>query len=278
MNSSKIILITGGNTGIGLATAKLLAQQGHRLILACRDLEKAERARREISGAAPKAEVFLYALDLANLDSVRACAAAVMNDFPQLDVLINNAGLVPTKQQFTHEGFEMQFGVNYLGPFLLTHLLLPALEKAPEARIVNLSSIMHHFGKIDFDSFRGKPKYSSIGAYGQSKLGNLMFSNELSRRLPAHVLSNAVHPGGVDSDIYRELPKPVHAVLRLFLITTERAGRYIANMAVGNEWAGRTGEFKSAHGPLPVAARSRDRSISEKLYAESCRLTGITGL
>lgn len=274
----KTVLITGGNTGIGLATAEAIVAQGHRVALACRDMKKAEQAKAKILAQTPSADVRLYALDLASFESIRAFSATFINDFPKFDVLITNAGVVPRQQQFTQEGFELQFGVNYLGHFLLTHLLLPAMEQVDGARIVHLSSIMHHFGKIDFDSFRGEKKYSEIGAYGQSKLANLMFSNELSKRLPSNISSNAVHPGGVDSDIYRELPKLLHQFLRLFLISTARAGRYVADMAVGSSWAGRTGEFKSAHGPLPIAKRSNDRQMSERLYTRSAELCGVEPL
>lgn len=271
----KTVLITGGNTGIGLATAQAIAAQGHRVALACRDMAKAEQAKQKILAGSPSADVRLYALDLASFDSIKNFSAAFLSDFPSFDVLITNAGVVPRTQQFTQEGFELQFGVNYLGHFLLTHLLLPGMAEVKEARIVHLSSIMHHFGKIDFGSFRGEKKYSEIGAYGQSKLANLMFSNELAKRLPSNILSNAVHPGGVDSDIYRELPKLLHQFLRLFLISTARAGKYVANMAVGDDWAGRNGEFKSAHGPLPIAKRSNDKQMSEKLYNTSAQLCGV---
>lgn len=274
----KTVLITGGNTGIGLATAEAIAAQGHRVVLACRDTGKAEQAKQKILAKTPSADVRLYALDLASFDSIKSFSAAFLSDFPSFDVLITNAGAVPRTQQFTKEGFELQFGVNYLGHYLLTHLLLPGLSNAKEARIVHLSSIMHHFGKIDFGSFKGEKKYSEIGAYGQSKLANLMFSNELAKRLPSHISSNAVHPGGVDSDIYRELPKLLHQFLRLFLISTERAGKYVANMAVGADWQGRTGEFKSAHGPLPIAKRSKDTLVLEKLYNTSAQMCGITPL
>lgn len=274
----KTVLITGGNTGIGLATAQAIAAQGHRVALACRDMSKAEQAKQKIVEATPSADVRLYALDLASFESIKSFSAAFLSDFPSFDVLITNAGVVPRTQQFTKEGFELQFGVNYLGHFLLTHLLLPGLENVKEARIVHLSSIMHHFGKIDFGSFKGEKKYSEIGAYGQSKLANLMFSNELAKRLPSNIVSNAVHPGGVDSDIYRELPKLLHQFLRLFLISTTRAGKYVANMAVGADWAGRNGEFKSAHGPLPIAKRSKDKQTSEQLYTTSAQLCGVPPL
>ena len=275
MTGFKTVVITGGNAGIGLATAKQIAQQGQRVILACRDQGKAERARQEITQAVRGAEVLVYALDLASFDSIRAFAAKLTQDHPAIDVLINNAGVYPTKQQFTREKFELQFGVNYLGHFLLTHLLLPALNNAGDARIIHLSSIMHNLGKIDFDSFNGRKRYSATGAYAQSKLANLVFSNELARRLPASVTSNAVHPGGVDSEIYRDLPVLLYRILKPFLISADRAGQFVAAMALAENWNGKTGQFKSAHGPLPVARASRNTELSRRLYEESCGLTGV---
>ncbi len=276
MATVKTVLITGGNTGIGLATAEHVAQGGHRVVLACRDTQKAVTARQSILNKVPAADVRIYSLDLASFESIRSFAAGFLKDFPQFDVLINNAGAYPVKQQLTQDGFELQFGVNYLGHFLLTQLLLPGLQDNHDARIIHLSSIMHNLGRIDFSSFKGRPKYSGVAAYGQSKLANLMFSNELARRLPAHITSNAVHPGGVDSDIYRELPTLVYKILRLFLITTDRAGKYVADMAISPSWKGRTGQFKSAHGPLPVSKASRDLSVAKHLYEQSAQLCGVT--
>lgn len=278
MQHPKTILITGGNTGIGLATATQLALAGHTVILACRNQEKANQAAMQIKQKKADADVRVYALDLASFDSIKQFAAQVTADFPVIDVLINNAGAYPVKQQFTEEGFELQFGVNYLGHYLLTQLLLPAITKADEARIIHVSSIMHNLGKIDFNTFRGRAKYSGTAAYGQSKLANALFSSALAKRLPAHVTSNAVHPGGVDSDIYREFPSLVHKIFKLFLISTDRAGAYLVNMAVGAEWKGRTGEFKSAHGPLPISKRAKDDGMIERLYTESAKLAGVNAL
>ena len=278
MNAVKTVVITGGNTGIGLATAKQIAQRGARVILACRDQNKASAAREQILQAAPTAAVEIYALDLASFDSIRSFAEKVMQDHPAIDVLINNAGAYPVRQQYTREGFELQFGVNYLGHFLLTHLLLPALAAAGSARIVHLSSIMHNLGKLNFGSFKGRQHYSGTAAYAQSKLANAMFNADLARRLPTNITTNAVHPGGVESDIYREMPGWVYRILKLFLITPDRAAFLISDMALGDNWSGRNGEFKSAHGPLPIAKAVKDKELCDMLYDESCRLTKVKPL
>jgi NAD(P)-dependent dehydrogenase (short-subunit alcohol dehydrogenase family) len=278
MQTKRRIVITGGNTGIGMATAANLCARGHAVIIACRNQTKAQEAIERIRAQQPDADIEARSLDLASFASIRRFAEQLMADFSTIDVLINNAGAYPTRQQFTEEGFEFQFGVNYLGHVLLTQLLLPALGGSSDARIVHLSSIMHNLGKIDFSSFKGRKRYSGTSAYGQSKLANLLFSNELAKRLPASITSNAVHPGGVDSDIYRELPSALHWFLRLFLISTKRAGAYVADMAVSPTWQGRTGEFKSAHGPLPVSRQGRDAALAERLYLESCVLAEVTPL
>ena len=278
MKDKKRIVITGGNTGIGLATAADLCARGHAVIIACRDQSKARQAVERIRAKQPDADIETRTLDLASFESIRSFATQLLNDQPTIDVLINNAGAYPTKQQFTQEGFELQFGVNYLGHVLLTHLLLPGLQSSGDARIVHLSSIMHHLGKIDESTFKGRKKYSGTAAYGQSKLANLLFSNALAKRLPAGITSNAVHPGGVDSDIYRELPTLVYKIFRLFLISTERAGAYVADMAVSPKWQGRNGEFKAAHGPLPISRRGRDAALADKLYEKSCELSGVAAI
>lgn len=233
-----------------------------------------EQAIASVTGQLGNGHIEYQQLDLASFDSIRHFAATLLDKDTPIDVLINNAGAYPTQQAYTKEGFEFQFGVNYLGHFLLTQLLLPALKNTEEARIIHISSIMHAFGKIDSNTFKGRKRYSGLSAYAQSKLANLMFSNELAERLrdhpdTAHITSNAMHPGGVDSDIYRDLPKPVHAVLRKFLISTERAGKYIADMALSPEWHHRTGEFAVAQGPRYVSGRSKNVSESKKLYQQS---------
>lgn len=276
--NKKTVVITGGNAGIGFSTAKAIAAKGHTVVLCCRNENKANVAISEIKQAYPQANAVYQELDLSSLNNVRKNAEKLLTDYPEIDVLINNAGIYPSEQQFTEDGFEIQIGVNYLGHFLLTHLLLPALQKTESARIVHLSSLMHNLGRIDPSTFWGRKSYSGTFAYAQSKLANLMFSNELAKRLPENITSNAVHPGAVDSEIYRDKPEWVYRMLKVFLIKPEQSGDYLADMAISLDWHNRTGEFKSAHGPLPVSSKSKNDIASNALYEMSCSLTGIQPL
>ncbi|HET8730517.1 MAG TPA: SDR family NAD(P)-dependent oxidoreductase [Moraxellaceae bacterium] len=278
----KIVVITGGNSGIGLAMAQELAARGAHICMACRNMTKAVAARDLILARTPSAHVELYQLDLASFVSIRHFAAEIAERHPHIDVLINNAGAAPLTQQITADGFEMQFGANYLGHFLLTHLLLPSLSAAlqmkGEARIVHVASIAHMIGRIRPDTFRGMARYRPGAAYAQSKLANLMFSNALARRLPTGITSQAFHPGGVDSEIWRELPRPVYYALKPFLISPERAGRLGADLALSAEHARENGGYYSAQWPRPVSRTARSASAQDQLYAQSCELTGVMAL
>ncbi|MDP6183209.1 MAG: SDR family NAD(P)-dependent oxidoreductase, partial [Gammaproteobacteria bacterium] len=165
---NKIVIITGANSGIGRETARALAAKDATVIMACRDEGRATEALDDIVATSGSKSVEVMPLDLASFASIRQFATDFQNKFAHIDVLLNNAGLVPFKKQITVDGFEMQFGVNHLGHFLLTKLLLPQLNAAGNARVINVASMMHHLGKIDFDSFRGETSYRPIRAYCQS--------------------------------------------------------------------------------------------------------------
>lgn len=282
----KTVIITGGNSGIGLSMAHELAKQGATVCLACRDQGKAAAARDEILRRTPGAQVELYKLDLSSFTAIHAFVQAFSQRHDRLDALINNAGAVPIKQQFTQDGFELQFGGNYLGPFLLTHLLMPLLQVTADhggrsqgdARIVHLSSIAHNLGRIDLDTAKGRKPYRVLPAYAQSKLGNLMFSNTLARKLPAGITSQAMHPGGVASPIYRELPRWQYAVMRPFLIGPDRPGKLAAELAIGSNRRGENGGYFSIQHPRIVSRLAKDQALQEALYQQSCTWAGVTPL
>ena len=200
----RVAVVTGANSGLGLVTARELARAGARVVLACRSAEKGETAAARIGSAAPGADVQPAVLDLTDLESVRAFAATAPD---RLDLLVNNAGVMATPRRVTADGFESQFGTNHLGHFALTGLVLGKLLAAPAPRVVTVSSTLHRTGTIDFDDLQGERKYSRWGAYGQSKLANLMFCFELQRRAVAAdtaLLSLAAHPGYAATNLHSD--------------------------------------------------------------------------
>ena len=266
------ILITGANTGIGFATAEELVKQGQHVILACRNPQKAQIAQDKLR-ALGQGQVDLVSLDLNSLESTRNTADEIADRYGSLDVLINNAGLFAKTKQLTQDGFEQQFGVNYLGHFLLTHKLIPVLEQAPKARIIHLASIAHWAGSIKPNKFRAEGFYNPLFYYGQSKLANLLFSNALAERMAnSTITNNALHPGGVASDIYRELPKPVYEVMKIGLVPTSVPAKLITDMAIADHWANRNGEYVSAHMPDWKSPHAKNQQLARDLYAQSMDL------
>ena len=202
--TGKTAVVTGANSGLGLATARELARAGARVVLACRSEEKARGAMDSILSVAPSAELTAAVIDLGDLSSVRQFADRYISGRSDLDLLINNAGIMAAPRRLTKDGFESQFGTNHLGHFALTGLLLPALLKSPTPRVVTVSSHLHRRGTMRFDDLQGEGKYDRWGAYGQSKLANLMFCFELQRRaIQADVplLSLAAHPGYASTNL-----------------------------------------------------------------------------
>jgi protochlorophyllide reductase len=191
----RVALITGASSGLGLESARALAAAGATVLLACRSLAKAEATRQELLGAGA---LDVVALDLADLESVQAAAQQVQERYGRLDLLLANAGVMAPPRMRTRQGFELQFGVNHVGHYLLTRLLLPLLQAQPGARVVHVTSGAQYFGKLNFDDLNGEGRYDRWAAYGQSKLANVALALELQRRLQAAgsgVWSLAAHPG-----------------------------------------------------------------------------------
>ncbi len=204
--AGKTVIVTGANAGIGFETARVLSLRGAHVVMACRNMEKGEMAVKRITGEKPSGSVELMPLDLSDFESIKQFAKAFRAKHKKIDILINNAGLMFPPFSKTKEGFEMQIGVNYIGHFLLTLLLIDMLTNIPGARIVTISSIAHRLGKIDFENFRGEKKYKSLREYNQSKLADLMFAVELNQRLQktgSNAISLAAHPGVTKSDLQR---------------------------------------------------------------------------
>ncbi|CAH1163561.1 unnamed protein product [Phaedon cochleariae] len=202
----KIIIITGSNTGIGKETAWELARRGARVVMACRDMDKCESAREEIVLDTKNKYVYCRKCDLASLESIREFVKKFKSEQKRLDVLINNAGVMRTPNSKTKDGFEMQLGVNHMGHFLLTNLLLDLLKNSAPSRIINVASVAHKRGKINKEDLNSDKRYDGSEAYAQSKLANILFTKELAERLEGTgVTANSVHPGIVDTEITRHM-------------------------------------------------------------------------
>ncbi|KAF4520354.1 hypothetical protein B566_EDAN009877 [Ephemera danica] len=213
MESNKLVgktaVITGANTGIGKETARHLLKQGARVIIACRSASRAEEACRDLKAdLAENASLEVIGLDLSSLASVRECAVQLISRGEKINILINNAGVMACPYSKTQDGIEMQFGVNHVGHFLLTTLLLPVLTENAPSRIVTVSSHAHYAGSINLDDLNSEKSYSPFRAYAQSKLANVLFSKELGRRLHGTgVTSYSVHPGLVATELGRHIHK-----------------------------------------------------------------------
>ncbi len=293
--SGKTVVVTGANSGIGLEATRAFARKGAHVVMACRDVGRGESAKATVREDAPAASLTVRELDLADLDSVRTFAEAVADEERALDVLCNNAGVMAIPRRETEDGFERQFGVNHLGHFALTGLLLPTLRETPgETRVVTQSSGVHERGRIDFDDLHGEASYDEWDAYAQSKLANVLFAYELDRRLDAagaDVRSVACHPGWAATNLQRRGPEMAGSRLRLRLM--EVANRVFAQSAAGGalpllyaatapaveggDYVG-PGGLLNMRGP-PETQRSSDRSydgsVGRRLWAVSEAETGV---
>ena len=213
----KTVIITGANTGIGLETAVDLAKRNARVILACRSVERGEKAAVEVRKRSNNDNAVFRQLDLASLESVRKFAGKILEEEPRIDILINNAGVMALpKRNLTKDGFEMQFGTNHLGHFLLTNLLLDRIKEAPSARIVNVSSAAHRQGKMDFDNLNSEKSYVPWVAYGTSKLANILFTRSLAKRLEGtNVTANSLHPGVINTELARHLSLLIVSIIKI---------------------------------------------------------------
>merc|ERR1711970_281410 len=213
----KVAVITGASAGIGKETARELVKRGAEVHVLCRGGEKAEKMKREVMHDTGR-EVFIHKIDLASLDSVRECVAELQDCLEKIDILINNAGVATCPLWRTSEGYELQFGTNHVGHFLLTTELLPLLRKAGKARVVVVSSKVHKFGKINFDDLHWRTRpYDPFGAYSQSKLANNLFATELARR-ESGVSVYSVHPGTVQTEIIRHVNQSSGFFLNILIL------------------------------------------------------------
>lgn len=283
--TGRTALVTGANSGLGLQTTVALARKGARVLMACRDAGRAEAALQRVRAEVPAAAVELVTLDLASLSSVEAAAAQVRERTAALDLLIDNAGVMATPRLTTADGFEMQLGTNHLGHFALTGRLLPLLLAAPAPRVVVVSSGAHRTGSMHFEDLQSERSYSRWGAYGQSKLANLLFARELGRRYPELLVAGA-HPGyaathlqnGHGSAVLAGVMKVGNAVLAQSDVGGAMPSVYAATMPdvrTGDYWGPGVLELRGSPKRVGRSRAASDDAAARRLWEESERLTGV---
>ncbi|GAA3994356.1 SDR family oxidoreductase [Hymenobacter fastidiosus] len=279
----KTILLTGASGGIGYFTARELARRGARMVLVCRDAERAEKARANIVHAVPEALVDVLLCDLSLLANVRELAAEVGRRYEKLDVLVNNAGVMPGPLRITTEGHELSWVTNHLSVFALTNLLLPQLDAAGKARVVTVASDGHWLGEIEASqAVRNDPdKYSSFAAYCDSKLANILFTNELAHRLDlTGITANCLHPGIVDTGLVNPnsswLLKTMWGLGKPFMVSPERGAQTSIFLASAPEVAHVSGRyFKHSKPARLLSGNAQNRTEASRLWQISAEETGI---
>ncbi len=269
MKNETTILITGSTDGIGKAAAIELARSGARILVHGRNSKRAQAAVESITKESGSSTVEPVVADFASLKQVRQLAADVINRYKRLDVLVNNAGVLSNKRVMTEDGFELTFQVNHLAHVLLTHLLLDLLKSSAPSRIINVSSMVHGSARIEFDNLQGERKYSGYGAYGRSKLANLLFTYELAERLQGTgVTVNALHPGVIATKLLRagfggfwggNVKKGAETIVYLATSPEATTGKYFVNCAGAES-----------------SALSHDKKLQKEFWSVSERLAGIS--
>jgi NAD(P)-dependent dehydrogenase (short-subunit alcohol dehydrogenase family) len=276
----KTILISGASSGIGFHAAIELARRGARIAMVGRNPERSETAVREVRERSGSPDVSLFICDFSSQSAVRQLAGTFRARYERLDVLVNNAGGVNKSRMTTMDGIETTFAVNHLAGFLLTNMLLDLIVKSSPARIVTVSSVGHRQGTMDFDDLQFERGYSIMRAYSRSKLANVLFANELPRRLAGTgVTSNSLHPGAVDTRIWSGAPvwaKPlIQLVFRPFFISPEEGGSYIVRLVTSPEMSTVTGQYFEKAKPSVPSPLARDEALAKRLWDVSAAMVGL---
>ncbi|MBL4592841.1 MAG: SDR family NAD(P)-dependent oxidoreductase [Flavobacteriales bacterium] len=284
----KVAMVTGANNGLGKEITIGLAKNEVKVIMACRNIKKAESTKAEIIKTIPSADLEIMELDLNSLTSVRNFSKSFCDKHKQLNLLIENAGIMIPPFVKTVDGFESQMGVNYFSHFLLTNLLMPTLNKTEGARIATTSSIAHEKGRIDFDNLNAEISYSKMGAYSQSKLACLMFAYELQRRLEktgSKVIAISAHPGVSKTNLFSNIPKLIQVLitplLPFFTHSPEKAALPMLYAVLGDDVKG--GDYfgpigfkgmKGKPGKVNSKPHAKDKDVAKRLWEVSEKLTG----
>ena len=272
----RLWLVTGASSGIGKATALGLARLGGTVVLACRDATRGEAAQHEIVRDSKNPKVTLMIVDLASQSSIVSFAEEFTQDYRRLDALVNNAGVFTRERRTTPDGLELQFAVNYLGGFLLSHLLLDLLLASTPSRIVNVSSSAHKGATINFDDLQGERKYAGYKAYSQSKLAQILFTVEYARRLAGTgVTVNAVHPGVIKTNLASDETPKIFRFVRMFFKSPAKGAETPIFLVASPTVANLSGQyFVQRHVKAP-SPQAQDPAVARRLYDVSVKLAGL---
>ena len=276
----KVVMITGANSGIGKAASLSLAKMGATLVMVARNKERGEVARSEVVKESQNNSIDLLLADLSSLESVRQLATEFQKRYSKLHVLINNAGIFNQRRSVTADGYENTFGTNYLAPFLLANLQLDLLKASAPSRIINVSSVGHYNGHINFDDLNLEKEYGGWKAYGQSKLALVLFTHELAKKLHGTgVTVNSVHPGTVATNIWSRPLGPlgfIMALPKLFMTSPEQGAETIVYLASSPEARDLNGEYLEKRKVKKSSDESYDEEIAQRLWDVSAKLTHLS--
>ena len=282
--NGKVVIVTGANAGIGKETARALSKKGASVIMACRNLKLAEEARKEIVADTKNNLTVVMELDLSSIASMQNFTKSFLNKYDRLDVLVNNAGAFFSTYGETEDGFERQFGINHLGPFYLTHGLIPLLIKSAPSRIVNVSSAGHYKGKMHWENLNiGPEHYNGRSAYRQSKLANVLFTKSLARKLRSlGVTANCLHPGVVKTDIGSKskdgIEQYIWKLIKPFMISQEKGAETSIHLATDQEVAQVSGEYFDKCKIKESSKRSYNEESAERLWQVSLKLLNLSDI
>jgi NAD(P)-dependent dehydrogenase (short-subunit alcohol dehydrogenase family) len=272
----KTILVTGSNSGIGKEAALILATEGHRILMLCRDSEKSKRAQQDIISLSGNENIHLIPVDLSEPRSIQKAVEEIQTIAPLIDVLVNNAGVYKVKRDENSSGIELNFAVNFLATFILTHLLLKNLQASGNGRIVNVVSEIYKTGKIDFDNLMLEDGYKVGDAYANSKLAAVLYSVELAKQVKEkNITVNMLHPGILATDAFRDYPKLLVKLLNLFLENPVKGGKRIVYLATSEDLQDTTGKYFFKLEERNVGISPEDDEITRKLWQTAEDLTQL---